>query len=242
MTMLTTLRSRWNTLTRNQQLVIGVIGALLVAGLLASGQFAPARLIAVALIIFVALPVHEYAHAAMAIYLGDNTPKWQGRDTLNPLVHIDIVGAVLILLTGFGWAKPVQWNPSNTDTDTRTATMLVAAAGPISNLLMAMAAMLLLQFTPFGFFASILNAFIFINVALFVFNLIPIPPLDGSHILFATTNVSFQVRNMLMQYGSLFLLAIIFLGGPLLSVLIRGVIAILSLPFMAMGGLLGLLF
>ncbi|MEZ4675720.1 MAG: site-2 protease family protein [Caldilineaceae bacterium] len=73
----------------------------------------------VAVIVFVAFPVHEFAHAAMAVYLGDNTPKWQGRYTLNPMVHIDIVGAILVLLTGFGWAKPVQWNPGNTRTDSR---------------------------------------------------------------------------------------------------------------------------
>jgi Zn-dependent protease len=236
------MRYRWNTLTRNQQIVIGVIGVLLLIGLFTSGQFAPARLLAVAAIIFIAFPVHEFAHAAMAVYLGDNTPKWQGRYTLNPMVHIDIVGAILVLLTGFGWAKPVQWNPSNTRTDNRTATILVAAAGPVSNLLMALAAMVVVQFTSYGFLFTFLNAFIFINVALFVFNLIPIPPLDGSHILFAVTNVGFQVRNVLMQYGSLFLLAIIFFGGSILSLLIRGVIAVLSLPIWAMSEIAGLAF
>ena len=241
-TMLNTLRYRWNTLTRNQQIVIGVVGVLMVIGLFTSGQFAPSRLLAVAAIIFIAFPVHEYAHAAMAIYLGDNTPKWQGRDTLNPMVHMDVVGAVLVLLTGFGWAKPVQWQPGNTRTDVRTATILVAAAGPVSNLLMALAAEFLLLFVPFGFFAYALASFAYINVALFVFNLIPIPPLDGSHILFAVTNVGYQVRNTLMQYGTLFLLAIIFFGGSLLGLLIRGVDAILSLPIWAMGGLVGLIF
>ena len=241
-TMLNTLRYRWNTLTRNQQIVIGVVGVLMVIGLFTSGQFAPSRLLAVAAIIFIAFPVHEYAHAAMAIYLGDNTPKWQGRDTLNPMVHMDVVGAVLVLLTGFGWAKPVQWQPGNTRTDVRTATILVAAAGPVSNLLMALAAKFLLLFVPFGFFAYALASFAYINVALFVFNLIPIPPLDGSHILFAVTNVGHQVRNTLMQYGTLFLLAIIFCGGSLLGLLIRGVDTILSLPIWAMGGLAGLIF
>jgi len=240
--MLTTLRYRWNTLTRNQQLVIGAIGLLLVIGLFASGQFAPSRLLAVAAIIFIAFPVHEYAHAAMAIYLGDSTPKWQGRNTLNPMVHLDVVGAVLVLLTGFGWAKPVQWQPGNTRTDVRTATILVAAAGPVSNLLLALAAKVLMLLLPIGFLYYALATFAYINVALFVFNLIPIPPLDGSHILFAVTNVGYQVRNTLMQYGTLFLLAIIFFGGSILNMLIGGVNAVLSLPIWAIARLLGLLF
>jgi Zn-dependent protease len=240
--MLNTLRYRWNTLTRNQQIVVGVILALLLIGLLSSDVFAPARLLAVAAIIFIAFPVHEYAHAAMAVYLGDNTPKWQRRDTLNPMAHLDVVGAVLVLFTGFGWAKPVQWNPRNTRTDVRTATILVAAAGPVSNLLLALIAKFIVLLLPAGILAAAISWFAYINVALFVFNLIPIPPLDGSHILFAVANVGFQVRNTLMQYGTLFLLVIIFFGGWILGMLISGVDAVLSLPIWALARLFGLLF
>src|SRR5688572_26859630 len=112
---------RWNTLTRNQQIAILVIGALVLYGLLVSGGgfLNPARLLAVAAIIFVALPVHEFAHAAAAVALGDETPRRQGRLTLNPLPHIDPLGAVLIAFTGFGWARPVQWNPRNISVDVR---------------------------------------------------------------------------------------------------------------------------
>lgn len=106
--------SRWATLTRNQQIAMIVVGVLILYGLAVgamggSGLLSLPRLMAVATIIFVAFPVHEFAHAAAAVALGDETPRRQGRYTLNPLVHIDIMGAILIFLVGFGWAKPVQW-------------------------------------------------------------------------------------------------------------------------------------
>ena len=112
------LMQRWNTLTTFQKLMIGGLLILVLYGVVSAGAggsslINPSRLLAVAAIVFIALPVHEFAHAAMAVALGDDTPKWQGRYTLNPLVHIDPLGALLILMVGFGWAKPVQWNPNN---------------------------------------------------------------------------------------------------------------------------------
>jgi len=230
--MINTFRARWNTLTRNQQLVIAAIAAVVLLGLLFSGTFAPSRLLAVAAVILVALPVHEFAHAAMAVRLGDNTPKWQGRYTLNPLAHLDPVGALLILFTGFGWARPVQWNPRNVDTDVRTASILVSLAGPVSNLLLAILALLLIRLglLPGVFLSSFATAFAFINVALFVFNLIPVPPLDGSHILYALVpNMSYQVRGILDQYGFLILFAIIILAGWIISVPVQIVWGTLNL-------------
>ena len=130
------LMQRWNTLTSFQKLMIGGVLLLLVYGVVAAGASGsslinPSRLLAVAAIVFIALPVHEFAHAWMAVRLGDDTPKWQGRYTLNPLVHIDIFGALLILMVGFGWAKPVQWNPNNINVDKRLGSILVAVAGPL---------------------------------------------------------------------------------------------------------------
>ncbi|MGL4650157.1 MAG: site-2 protease family protein, partial [Caldilineaceae bacterium] len=134
--------SRWTTLTRTQQIIFGGLGLLVLYVIFeqarsGSGLFAPGRLLASAAILLLALPIHEFAHAATAVALGDDTPIKQGRYTLNPLRHLDPVGSVLILLTGFGWAKPVQWNPRNIRTSLRTGAILVAIAGPLSNLLLA---------------------------------------------------------------------------------------------------------
>lgn len=213
----------WNALTRNQQIAIGIIGVLVLYALLTGtsslGRLSsPSWIIAVAAIILVALPVHEMAHAAMAVQLGDPTPRMQGRYTFNPLAHIDPIGAVLIAITGFGWAKPVQWDPRNIDVDIRLGTILVAAAGPVSNLLLAICAVFLVQFATIPMLEQFLTFFVWINVLLFVFNLIPIPPLDGSHILFALLpGTNFELRMALNRYGFLILMVTIFLAGSIIT-------------------------
>jgi len=230
--MLNTIRYRWQTLTGYQQIIVAVVALLLLYGLATSNLLSPARLLAVGLIVLVALPVHEFAHAAMAVRLGDNTPKWQGRYTLNPLVHIDPVGALLILFTGFGWARPVQWNPRNVNIDAKQATILVSLAGPVSNLLLAIVALILTNFVPSGVPSNVLMFFSYINIALFVFNLIPIPPLDGSHVFFAVwPQQSYQVRAILEQYGFLILFAIILFAGWIITIPISLISSILRLIF-----------
>lgn len=125
--------------------------------------------------IIIAIGIHEAAHCYMADYLGDPTPRSQGRLTLNPLAHLDPMGTLVILITGrFGWGKPSPFDPYNLKNPKRD-TALIAIAGPVSNLLLAT----LLSFIPF---ASI-QPLIILNVSLAIFNLIPIPPLDGSKLL-----------------------------------------------------------
>lgn len=231
----------WNALTRNQKIGVIVVGILVLYALVSGaggGGFLgrlgdPGWILAAAAIVVVAFPVHEMAHAAMAVALGDPTPRWQGRFTLNPAAHIDPVGAILILLTGFGWARPVQWNPRNLEVDRRLGIILVSLAGPVSNLVLAGVTILVLRFVPLigqalpgflagsfmpgGFVFDFFQFFVFINVLLFVFNLLPIPPLDGSHILFALLGDAGRgLQAFLSQYGLFLLILFIFLGGSLL--------------------------
>jgi Zn-dependent protease len=210
------LRQRWATLTRNQQIGVAVVGLLILYGLVAGaasgrGFLNPSYLLAIATIVFVSFPVHEFAHDAAAVALGDDTPRRQGRYTLNPMAHLDPLGAILILFTGFGWAKPVQWNPRNITIDHRLGSIIVAMAGPLSNLLLALIAVLLLQNVRGSIMQNYLFDFMQINILLFVFNLIPIPPLDGSHVLFAILpGNNFQLQMQLSRYGFMILLLIIF--------------------------------
>lgn len=140
-------------------------------------------------VIFCTMPIHEYAHALIATKLGDQTPRLAGRLTLNPMAHISPMGALMIILCGFGYAKPVSVNPRNFK-DSKKGMALTAIAGPISNLIMGFIftflSMIFVYLEPttmtsafyvFFFYAALVN----INLA--VFNLLPIPPLDGSRIL-----------------------------------------------------------
>jgi Zn-dependent protease len=209
-----------------------------------------ASIIVVAIMLLVGFPVHEFAHALAAARLGDHTARFMGRLTLNPIVHFDPLGGILLAVTmigtqgfAFGWAKPTPVNPNNLEGGPR-GEAIVAAAGPISNLVLAIAAAIPLRYIvanpalaeQIPFIAiQVLVLFIYINLVLMIFNLFPIPPLDGSKVLFAflPPHIAWRWRPMLEQYGFILLLLVFFLppggsiGGRIIVPIIDGFFAFL---------------
>ncbi len=144
--------------------------------------------------LLIAITFHEYAHARMAYAWGDSTARHEGRMTLNPISHLDPLGALMVMLVGFGWARPVPVNPYNF-TDRRRGMLWVAVAGPGANLLLALAATIILVFSTGGLpfyraaapsiFEGTMIWIILINIYLAIFNFVPLPPLDGSKVLYS---------------------------------------------------------
>lgn len=166
--------------------------------------------------ILIAITFHEYAHALAAVKLGDETPRNQGRLTLNPLSHIDPVGFILLLFAGFGWGKPVQTNPARYDRkiDMSKGEAIVSFAGPAMNFFLAivfsLVNALVLKYATVGFLMStvgiivitILQDIVIVNIGLGIFNLIPLPPLDGSKIL--KNFLSYNTRRQFEENEQLF--------------------------------------
>lgn len=189
-------------------------------------------------IFVLALCLHEYAHAWTAVRLGDPTPRWQGRLTLNPKVHLSLVGTILFALSGIGWANPVHVNPRNLN-NPKSDMLKIALAGPLANLAQAVIFAILyhllvphLPITRPGLIVyNVLIAGIHLNAMLFVFNLIPVPPLDGSKILarFAPARWSHGLF-ILEQYGVLILLLLmVFLNlGRTINILAQGIMRMLG--------------
>ncbi|QGG49400.1 site-2 protease family protein [Heliorestis convoluta] len=143
-----------------------------------------ASLAAKAPAILLGLALHEYAHAKAATMLGDPTPEQEGRLTINPLPHLDVIGTLMLIIAPIGWAKPVNVNPYNFRGDPKRGMMYVSLAGPAMNIFLALISMILLV----GFYRqpelhSVLQWMIIVNISLAVFNMLPIPPLDGSKVL-----------------------------------------------------------
>ncbi|MDK2887644.1 Zn-dependent protease (includes SpoIVFB) [Desulfofundulus australicus DSM 11792] len=164
--------------------------------------------------IILGLTFHELAHGWVADRLGDTTARYQGRLTLNPLAHVDVIGLIMLFIAGFGWAKPVPVNPYNFRGDMRRGLMLVSLAGPATNMLLAVAGAVALGLgawkLPYG--QEIVINIIHINVILAVFNLLPIPPLDGSKILAGVLPGRQPWLYMLENYGIIILLLLLFTG------------------------------
>ena len=199
----------------------------------------PATLITRIIVLLTAFSVHEFAHAWTANYFGDSTPRINGRLTLNPLAHLDPMGSLLLVVAGFGWAKPVPVNPYTLRRSAPSAMMWVAFAGPLSNFLMALLAAIPFRLnlitlddlyasfaaqgssflpTPAGF----LWEFITINLILMLFNLIPIPPLDGDKIVEFFLPDAWKGRMaQIRPYGPMILI-LLFMVGPYLGLDVLG--------------------
>ncbi len=159
--------------------------------------------------------VHEVAHGWVADKMGDPTARLMGRLSFNPRSHLDPVGTLMLLVVGFGWAKPVPVN-FNQVRNYRKGLICIAAAGPLANIAVAFLALLILRkggFSPWGVMPTILNTVAYINIVLASFNFIPIPPLDGSKILmgFASPNLRYQISK-LEPYGMFIVIGALFLG------------------------------
>lgn len=187
------------------------------------------------LVLVACLPIHEFAHGFMADKLGDPTPRRDGRLTLNPLAHLDLWGSVCLLLCGFGWAKPVIVNPFNLR-DRKGGMALVALAGPVSNLLMCilfvgLARLSLLLPIPVVV-GSILIFIGYINLCLAIFNLLPVPPLDGSKILyfFLPNRAAYWIRQREHIIAMVFFVLIIVENIGVLPVGIGGLLTAIITP------------
>ncbi len=179
--------------------------------------------------LLVAITIHEYSHAAMADYLGDPTPRLAGRLKLNPLVHLDTFGLIFLLLFGFGWGKPVPFDPYNLKNPRKDAA-LISIAGPVSNFILAIILSLITKLTHIPLITGFLIPIIYLNIILGVFNLIPINPLDGFKIVGGILNEQ-QAKEwyQLERYGMLFLILLIIPLGQssMLDIIIRPVISFL---------------
>lgn len=201
----------------------------------------------IAPIIIIAITIHEFAHAWAADHLGDPTPRYQGRVTLNPLAHLDPLGTFLLFLIGFGWGRPVQFDPHNLKDPVKEAA-LIALAGPLTNfafaLLLALGVPLLsASFGSIVEWNLILYMGVFYNIMLAVFNLVPVYPLDGSKILLALLprQMALEYDMLMNRHGMFILIALLlplFNGSSAVSYLIFPVISFISNLFLGLASIL----
>ena len=192
--------------------------------------------------LIIAMTFHEFAHARAAVALGDFTPRLMGRLTLNPRAHIDPIGLIMLFLVRFGWAKPVMVNPSNFRKPKRDD-ILVSVAGPAMNLLLGFLAFYVMIFirshhldiSPITY--SIIQMIFIYNVNFAIFNMLPIPPLDGSHILRNLLPPDLSYRYQAIERYSL-LIMIVFIATPLLGVVLTPLFQLVYGIYKIVGGIL----
>ena len=193
--------------------------------------------------ILIAFTFHEFAHAYVADRLGDKTPRFQGRLNLNPITHIDPMGFILVILFGFGWAKPVQTNPSAFKNYHKDH-LKVSLAGPIANFIIAIVATIILAvyrryaygLLPVSLYKVLFDMILTVltlNVGLGFFNLIPVPPLDGFSLLRDLSPSTFyKFEEKFYQYQMIIMLILLYFGGKIISVPVNVVVnALLSLAY-----------
>jgi len=186
-------------------------------------------------VLVICLTVHEFSHAYVAFKMGDPTAKQMGRLSLNPLVHLDPLGTLMILFVRFGWAKPVPINPNNFK-DFKKGIILTSLAGPISNFLLAFLGAFLAKFiylTNNQGLIMFIQTFILINIVLGIFNLLPFPPLDGSRLFTVFLPPKYDyINNFLERFGILFLFGIILLFPGLIGSIIYPIVSMLLRLFL----------
>ena len=182
-------------------------------------------------VILLSLSFHEFAHAKVADYLGDDTPQRQGRLTINPLAHIDPLGFLAILILNFGWGKPVNINPLNFQKPYRDSA-IVSIAGPLTNVTLALISTVILRLVGASLNNNgllFLEFMIFLNLALAIFNLIPVPPLDGSKVLalFLPLQYRYNYESFLNKYSIFVILVLvlpIFNGQSVISMILGPIV------------------
>jgi len=199
------------------------------------------------IVLIMSVVVHEVSHGYAAYWLGDPTAKYAGRLNFNPVNHLDLFGSFIIpgmlMITGspflFGWAKPVPFNPYNLRNQ-KWGPAIVGLAGPLSNLIMAITAGMLIKVALVfgvvdGILLQILAVIVFINVLLMVFNMFPIPPLDGSKLLFAIIPISEHTKMTLERYGFVFLLIFLILFQDVFSLIMLSTLKLITSAVIGVG-------
>ena len=206
---------------------------------LLTGQMTPEEAVGLLVALIFGITVHEFSHALAATWLGDPTPGRQGRLTLQPAAHLELYGSLMFLIGGFGWGKPVQYNPYALRTNPRTGGAIIAVAGPLSNFILALIITVFVRILPFVFGASmfeiasssgsdgilfnLLVNIIYYNLVLCFFNLLPVAPLDGFSILLGLLPPELADRfEVTRQYGMFILILLLVAGSSILVPVLYG--------------------